>query len=62
MLKKLSRLTAVLLALSLTLILACINSCSNEPETRISNADDNLTYGDTLGQDADEMMELLENS
>lgn len=46
----------------LLLLLGAADSCATKDKTQISQAQDGLTYGDTMGQDADEMIEMLENA
>jgi len=45
----------------LMLMMCCISCGSAEPEAQISRADDTLTYGDLIGKDTDEVMEMIEN-
>jgi hypothetical protein len=46
----------------LLVLLGAMGSCASKDKTQISQADEGLTYGDTIGQDADEMMDLIENA
>lgn len=45
----------------LMLAMCCISCGSAEPDAQISRADDTLTYGDMIGKDTDEVMEMIEN-
>jgi hypothetical protein len=60
MTKLLTRLALSAAIALLFLGLCAAASCASAEKTKISRADENLTYGDTLGQDADEMIDLLE--
>ncbi len=54
---------ALIGAIGVMLLLLCAaGSCTSSDKTQISQAEDELTYGDTMGQDADEMIELLESA
>jgi len=61
--KLLTKLALITAMAALLLLLCAAVSCNSAPTAegqQISRADENLTYGDTLGQDADEMIDLLE--
>jgi len=60
MTKLLTRLALSAAIALLFLGLCAVVSCASAEKTKISRADETLTYGDTLGQDADEMIVLLE--
>lgn len=57
-----SRALAGLALGGLLLALLAGGSCAGEDQQQISQAHEDLTYGDTMGQDADELIELLESA